>query len=66
LTVVFIGIIVEGDAGKAGDDATSIYWIDLANIEGQKIAFDHGQILHDYWQWKTSRGAFWSTKRRNY
>jgi ADP-ribose pyrophosphatase YjhB (NUDIX family) len=70
LTVVFIGTIITGEggaAGKAGDDAASIEWIEPTNIEGQKIAFDHGQILRDYWQWRNSGGGtFWSNKRRNY
>ena len=64
MTVVFVGIIV-GGAIRAGDDAASIEWIKLANIERQQIAFDHAQILHDYYQWKASGGTFWSTKRRN-
>jgi 8-oxo-dGTP diphosphatase len=65
VTVVFIGIIV-GGTSRAGDDAASIEWVKLANIERQQIAFDHTQILHDYCQWKASGGTFWSTKRRNY
>jgi 8-oxo-dGTP diphosphatase len=64
VTIVFVGIIV-GGAIRAGDDAASIEWIKLANIERQQIAFDHAQILHDYYQWKASGGTFWSTKRRN-
>jgi 8-oxo-dGTP diphosphatase len=65
VTVVFIGIIV-GGTSRAGDDAASIEWVKLANIEQHQVAFDHTQILHDYCQWKTSGGTFWSTKRRNY
>jgi 8-oxo-dGTP diphosphatase len=65
VTVVFIGIIV-GGTSRAGDDAASIEWVKLANIERQHVAFDHIQILHDYCQWKASGGTFWSTKRRNY
>jgi 8-oxo-dGTP diphosphatase len=65
VTVVFIGIIV-GGSSRAGDDAASIEWVKLANIERQQVAFDHTQILHDYCQWKASGGTFWSTKRRNY
>ncbi len=65
VTIVFIGIIVGGRIG-AGDDAASIEWIKLADFERQQqIAFDHGQILHDYYHWKASGGTFWSTKRRN-
>jgi 8-oxo-dGTP diphosphatase len=64
VTVVFIGIIVKG-TGRAGDDAASIEWINLANIQEQEIAFDHAQILKDYSKWKSSGGTFWSTRRRN-
>lgn len=64
VTVVFIGIIV-GGSGKAGDDAVSIEWVELADIERQQIAFDHATILRDYKKWKASGGTFWSTKRRN-
>lgn len=64
MTVVFVGIIVGGSA-KAGDDAATIEWVELADIERQQIAFDHAMILHDYKKWKVSGGTFWSTKRRN-
>ncbi len=64
LTVVFVGIIV-GGSGKAGDDAASIEWVELADIEKQQIAFDHATILRDYKKWKASGGTFWSSKRRN-
>jgi mutator protein MutT len=64
LTVVFVGIIV-GGSDRAGDDAESIEWVDLADIEKQQIAFDHMTILRDYKKWKASGGTFWSTKRRN-
>jgi 8-oxo-dGTP diphosphatase len=64
MTVVFVGIIV-GGSGKAGDDAASIEWIELGDIERKQIAFDHAMILADYRKWKASAGTFWSTKRRN-
>jgi 8-oxo-dGTP diphosphatase len=63
LSVVFIGIIV-GGSEKAGDDAASIEWVKISDIQQQQIAFDHAQILHDYCQWRNSGGTFWSTKRR--
>ena len=63
LSVVFIGIIV-GGIEKAGDDASSIEWVKISDIQQQQIAFDHAQILHDYCQWRNSGGTFWSTKRR--
>src|SRR5690606_19914341 len=61
LTVVFVGIVV-GGSDKAGDDAESVEWVDLADIEKQRIAFDHLTILRDYKKWKASGGTFWSTK----
>ena len=64
MSTVFVGIIV-GGSDKAGDDAESIEWVELGNIDKQEIAFDHAQILRDYKKWKTSDGTFWSTKRRN-
>jgi 8-oxo-dGTP diphosphatase len=64
MSTVFVGIIV-GGSDKAGDDAESIEWVELGNIEKQEIAFDHAQILRDYKKWKISDGTFWSTKRRN-
>lgn len=64
MSTVFVGIIV-GGSDKAGDDAESIEWVELGNIEKQEIAFDHVQILRDYKKWKTSDGTFWSTKRTN-
>jgi ADP-ribose pyrophosphatase YjhB (NUDIX family) len=64
MTVVFVGIII-GGSNKAGDDAASIEWVELSDIEKQRIAFDHAEILRDYRKWKASGGTFWSTKRRN-
>ncbi|MDQ3837450.1 MAG: NUDIX hydrolase, partial [Thermoproteota archaeon] len=67
VTVVFVGIIVDGEI-RAGDDAASIEWIQLTEIGRQQLAFDHAQILHDYKQWRSSSSSgrtFWSTKRRN-
>jgi len=64
MSTVFIGIIV-GGYDRAGDDAASIEWVELNEIEKQAIAFDHMQMLHDYKKWRVSGGTFWSTKRRN-
>lgn len=64
VTVVFVGIIVGGNS-KPGDDAASIEWVKIDDIQRQQIAFDHAQILRDYSQWKNSGGTYWSTKRRN-
>jgi len=65
MTVVFVGIIVDGSK-KAGDDAKEIEWLDLDRIDGTEVAFDHMQILRDYRQWRASGGTFWSTRMRNY
>jgi ADP-ribose pyrophosphatase YjhB (NUDIX family) len=64
MTVVFVGIIIRG-SGKAGDGVASIEWVELSDIEKQRLAFDHAAILRDYRKWKASGGTFWSTKRRN-
>jgi 8-oxo-dGTP diphosphatase len=64
MSTVFICIVIGGQ-DKAGDDAASLEWIELANIERQQqVAFDHAAILRDYKQWKASGGTFWSMKRR--
>jgi|SRR5690242_18090364 8-oxo-dGTP diphosphatase len=65
LSTVFIGIIVYGQ-DKAGDDASTLEWVELNEIEKQQIAFDHLQMLRDYKNWRVSGGTFWSTKRRSY
>jgi ADP-ribose pyrophosphatase YjhB (NUDIX family) len=64
MTVVFVGIIIRGSV-KAGDGVASIEWVELSDIEKQRLAFDHAAILRDYRKWKASGGTFWSTKRRN-
>src|SRR5438093_6543247 len=64
MTVVFVGIIL-GGSGRAGDDAASMEWVELAEIERKQIAFDHLMILRDYKKWKALGGTFWSSKRRN-
>ncbi|MFL6372267.1 MAG: NUDIX domain-containing protein [Nitrososphaera sp.] len=69
VTIVFVGIIVDGEI-RAGDDAACIEWILLSEIGRQQLAFDHAQIVRDYQEWKASSSSssgqtFWSTKRRN-
>lgn len=65
MSVVFIGIVVGGQE-RAGDDAASLEWVELEDIERKHdVAFDHAQILHDYRHWKTSGGTFWSTRLRS-
>lgn len=63
MSTVFICIVVGGQ-DRAGDDAASLEWIELADVERQQVAFDHVTILRDYKQWKASGGTFWSAKRR--
>ena len=65
MSVTFVCIML-GGGEKAGDDAESIEWIELSDLEKLKgeIAFDHAQILADYSKWKGSQGTFWSGKRR--
>lgn len=65
LSIVFVAIRV-GGIEKAGDDAQKLEWIQPSEMDSRQVAFDHMQILQDYMEWKTSRGTFWSTKRRNY
>ena len=62
MSTVFIGIVIGGQ-DRAGDDAASIEWVELDEIEKQQVAFDHMQILGDYRKWRNSGGTFWSTKR---
>jgi ADP-ribose pyrophosphatase YjhB (NUDIX family) len=65
LTVVFVGIILNGEA-KAGNDSVEIEWMYLDEIGKKKLAFDHRQILLDYREWQKSGGTFWSSKQRTY
>ena len=66
LSIAFVCITLN-DGEKAGDDAASLEWIELTDVEKLKdeIAFDHAQMLADYRRWKGSQGTFWSSKRRN-
>jgi mutator protein MutT len=66
LSITFVCITLN-DGEKAGDDAASLEWIELTDVEKLKdeMAFDHAQILADYRRWKGSQGTFWSSKRRN-
>lgn len=66
LSIAFVCITLS-DGEKAGDDAASLEWIELSDVEKLKdeIAFDHAQMLADYRRWKGSQGTFWSSKRRN-
>lgn len=66
MSVVFVALVIDEKDARAGDDASGIEWIELADADRIKgeIAFDHAQILADYGRWKGSAGTFWSTKRR--
>ena len=64
MSTVFIGIVVDGGQATARDDAASIEWVELDEIEKQQVAFDHMQMLGDYRKWRDSGGTFWSTKTR--
>jgi 8-oxo-dGTP diphosphatase len=64
LTIVFVGIIQEGQA-KAGDDSKDVEWIPLDQVREKKIAFDHMTILSDYKESKDSGDTFWSSKPRS-
>jgi len=65
MSVVFVGIVISGNA-KASDDAASVQWVEVADIEKQQLAFDHALILRDYIKWRRANEVFWSTKRRNW
>src|SRR5919199_3529869 len=44
ISTVFIGIVVGGGQATARDDAASIEWVELDEIEKQQVAFDHIQM----------------------
>ena len=63
LTVVFVGIILEGIPDPK-DDSSEIEWVQLDDIQKKDLAFDHKQILSDYIEWRKAGGTFWSSKYR--
>ena len=63
MTVVFICIVIDGTP-NAGDDAKSINWISVKNIDDMNIAFDHKLILNDYLMWRNNTGTYWTNKHR--
>ena len=63
LSVVFIGIIVDG-IPTANDDAQEVQWVDIDKLDSYRIAFDHRLILYDYIVWKNNGGTFWTSKKR--
>lgn len=67
LSVVFV-VIILGGPEKAGDDASSLEWVELDEVGKMKqVAFDHAQILADYRRWKSQNAGstYWSSKRRS-
>ena len=63
MTVVFICIVLDGTP-NAGDDAKSINWISVKNIDHMNIAFDHKLILNDYLMWRNNTSTYWTNKHR--
>ncbi len=48
---------------KAGDDAGDCRSFELKEIEDLQLAFDHRQILSNYFAWLKNRSTYWSTKK---
>ena len=46
----------------AGDDASSYGWLKLKDIEKSDLAFDHKEIIKDYFIWKLEKGTYWTSK----
>jgi 8-oxo-dGTP diphosphatase len=61
MTVVFVGIILNGLAISSND---AVEWVPLDGLQKKNLAFDYKQILSDYSEWRISGGTFWSFKRR--
>ncbi len=65
ISTVFIGKISDNSDKKellAGDDATSLKWVDLVTMDEESFGFDHKKILEDYKKWKLTKQTFWSSK----
>jgi ADP-ribose pyrophosphatase YjhB (NUDIX family) len=63
LSITFIARPV-GGSEKASDDASSVEWFDLADLDSdQKLAFDHAKILADFKRWLKTKETFWSSKQ---
>lgn len=50
IVVVFDGFCNNPENAKAGDDAKELAWFDINNLP--ELAFDHEQILEDFWKSK--------------
>ena len=71
ISTVFIADWVSGEP-KGSDDAKSANWFEEKEITHPSfpLAFDHSQILRDYFEWKKAADSgipmtFWSTKRKS-
>ncbi len=64
LTIVFICLILDEKAAKAGDDASEIHWINLNDFKNIELAFDHKMIIEDYLKWRDNNSTYWSSKMR--
>lgn len=64
MTTVFVGRPIKGEP-RGGDDAASAAWIDLASLDTETLAFDHGLVVEDLKRWLKHHSTFWSTKERS-
>ncbi len=64
MSIVFICLTIDELKGKAGDDASEIYWINLNELNTFNLAFDHKMILEDYLKWRNHNSTYWSSKIR--
>lgn len=64
MSIVFICLTIDELKGKAGDDASEIYWINLNELDTFDLAFDHKTILEDYLKWRNHNSTYWSSKIR--
>ena len=60
ISIVFV-CSFSGDI-NAGDDAKSFEWLSMQDLDKEKLAFDHSQILKHYMNWKIEKGTYWSSK----
>ena len=64
MSIVFICLTIDDLKGKAGDDASEIYWKGLNELDNLNLAFDHKMILEDYLKWRNHNSTYWSSKIR--
>jgi 8-oxo-dGTP diphosphatase len=63
-SAVFICLIIDDLKGKSGDRLTERYWIHPDELNNYDLAFDHGMILEDYFNWRINNSTYWSSKVR--